>query len=373
MSEKNDSGDKTEAPTPKRIRDARKKGDVAKSKDLTATAGLVAWLAILAFAGGYAGERLVTLFEGVLAAAMAGGGVEPIFALGREAVGLVALLSAIALLPAVVAGILAEFLQTGPLLAFEKLKPKMDHLNPGEGLKRMFSMDNLVELLKTVAKTLLLVAVTGAVIWAALPALLGALPAAPLQPHAGAGRGEALAMLAEHGRRASQLIFWVLAAFLLVAALDMAWQRHSYIKKLRMSLRDIRDEVKKEEGDPHVKGQRRQLHQEWAESSAIQAAAGAHALVVNPTHIAVALDYDPVDCPLPVVAAIGEGTLAAAMRAAAEDAGVPIIRHVQCARDLRARALAGEMIPRDLFEVVAEVIAWARRERAAAEAAGGPQ
>jgi flagellar biosynthesis protein FlhB len=73
------------------------------------------------------------------------------------------------------------------------------------------------------------------------------------------------------------------------------------------------------------------------------------------------------------VAAIGEGTLAAAMRAAAEDAGVPIIRHVQCARDLRARALAGEMIPRDLFEVVAEVIAWARRERAAAEAAGGPQ
>lgn len=372
MAEKNDGGEKTEPPTPKKLREARKKGDVAKSKDLTATAGLIAWLAVLAFAGGYAGERLVALFEGAFAGVAAGSGLQPILALGWEAVGVFAMLSAIALVPAIVAGALAEFLQTGPLLAFEKLKPKMDNLNPGEGLKRMFSMDNLVELLKTIAKALLLIAVTVAVMWAALPALLGTLPAVPVEPRPGAGRAEAVALLAEHGRRASQLIFWTLAAFLLVAALDMAWQRHSYIKKLRMSLRDIRDEVKKDEGDPHVKGQRRQLHQEWAENSAVHAAAGAHALVVNPTHIAVALDYDPEDCPLPVVAAIGEGALAAAMRAAAEDAGVPIIHHVQCARDLRARALAGEMIPRDLFEVVAEVIAWAKREReAAARAAAG--
>ncbi len=372
MAEKNDGGDKTEKPTPRRLKEARKKGDVAKSKDLTATAGLIAWAVLLAFAGAVVAERLVALLEATFLAVASAEPAAQLSTLVAAAGRAFLLLSLLALLPAIVIGVLAEFLQAGPLLAFEKLKPDFAKLNPVEGLKRMFSMDNLVELLKTAIKALLLLAITAAVIRASLPGLLSALPAAPLAPRAGAGQAEALAILAEHGRHGARLLLWTLAAFLLVAAADMAWQRHSYLKKLRMSMRDIRDEVKKDEGDPQMKGQRRQLHQEWAENSAVAAARGAHALVVNPTHIAVALDYDPKACPIPVVAAIGEGTLAAAMRAAAEEEGVPILRHVTAARNLRARALVGEIVPRDLFELVAEVIAWARREREAAARADTP-
>src|SRR3546814_944798 len=129
-----------------------------------------------------------------------------------------------------------------------------------------------------------------------------------------------------------QLLAWTCAVFLLVAAADRAWAHHRFIRKLRMSRRDIRQEHKDNEGDPMLRAQRRQLHEEWANQSAVGAAAKANVLLVNPTHLAVALDYDPEDCPVPVIAAKGEGTLAAAMRAAAEAEGVPIVRNVEIGR-----------------------------------------
>jgi flagellar biosynthesis protein FlhB len=132
---------------------------------------------------------------------------------------------------------------------------------------------------------------------------------------------------------------------------------------MRMSLRDIKQEYKESEGDPHVKQQRKQAHQEWSQRNQAQAARNANVLVVNPTHVAIAIDYDRDSSPVPTIAAKGEDHVARAMREAAEEAGVPIVRNVPLARDLLARAEVGEIVPGDLFEIIAEVILWAREVR----------
>lgn len=364
MSGKDDSGDKTEKPTPRRLQDARKKGDVAKSKDVPATVGLLAWLLLLTFGAGFAGTRLAGLFEqGFLVIASRADPSTAFVEAGWAAAGVFLAVTALAMIPAALVGAAAEFLQTGPVFTFEKMKPDLAKLNPFEGIKRMFSLDNLVELAKTVAKTVLLLFVAWVVIRAALPEILGAMPRAALATAPGVGRDLAYLGLVQTGSLTTRLLGWTLATFLLVAFADMVWAKHSHEKKLKMSLRDIRDEVKQDEGDPQMKGQRKQLHQEWASQNSIATARNAHVLVVNPTHIAIALDYDPDDCPVPVVAAKGEGPLAQAMREAAEAAGVPIIRNVDVARALFNRTPVDEVVPEDMFEAIAAIIIWARQQR----------
>lgn len=358
MSDKNDGGDKTEKPTPKRLEDARKKGDVAKSKEVSSTVGLLVWLALGAGVTGYAASRLGALFDALFATIGKGwlhtgfaGAARSIGALSGE---LLLVLVAMLLLPVAAVGLLTEFLQAGPVLSFEKIKPKLDHLNPVEGVKRMFSMDNLIEVLKGIGKTALLFAVGWLVVRAAVPEIVGLARSTQLSPQAVGALTWSLTV---------KLLAWTLALFALVSVLDSAYQRWSFEKKMRMSIRDIKQESKESEGDPHVKQQRKQLHHEMAQRNAAQAAANANVLVVNPTHIAIAIDYDRESSPVPTIAAKGEEHVARAMREAAEAAGVPIVRNIPLARDLLARAQEGEIIPSDLFDIIAEVILWARDVR----------
>jgi flagellar biosynthesis protein FlhB len=266
--------------------------------------------------------------------------------------------SALALLPVAAVGIVAEYLQAGPVFAMDKLKPKAENLNPVEGVKRMFLMDNLVELAKSVGKTVLLAVVGWFVLLAALPSLAKLLL---VDDSAVGAVGVALWEVTR------STLVWTSALFVLVALLDAAWQRHSFTKKMRMSLRDIRQEVKESEGDPYIRQHRRQAHEEWSQRNAQQAARQANVLVVNPTHVAIAIEYDREACPVPMLSAKGEGHVARAMREAAEDAGVPIVRNVELARTLLARGEWGEIVPQDLFDIVAEVILWAREVRDAVE------
>lgn len=364
MAEKNNGGDKTEKPTPKRLQDARKKGDVAKSRDITATATLFVWLLVLLFGAGYAGNQVIALFDDGFALI---GGNAPfhaaLYQLGWSALWALLGITAVALLPAAITGVMSEFLQAGGVFTTEKMKPSLDKLNPVEGFKRMFSMDNLVELAKTLAKAALI----GFVVWLVLRGSLAEiiertgpvlLPVAETD-----GRAAAASILAYTGALVRTALLWTFGVFLLVAVLDMAWQKHSYIKKLRMSMRDIREEHKENEGNPLIKSSRRQLHEEWASQNAVGATRDANVLVVNPTHIAIALAYDQESCPVPMMTAKGEGPLAAAMRAAAEEAGIPIIRHVQVARRLYEDGTPDELIPRDMFDAIAQIILWAKRVR----------
>lgn len=352
MAQDQDSGDKTEQPTPKKLQDARKKGQVPKSRDLTSTVTLLVATALVLLAGAWVGRRLEGLIDAALLMAH-----QP-FALAAPrlaelALGVLVGVTALVLLPLAAVGVLTEYLQAGPVFALDKVLPKMEHLNPVEGIKRMFTLDAFIELAKAVFKTVLLLAI-GWLAVASLMPQLALLPRVDRPALVGSALHETL----------RQVLVWTVGAFVLLALLDAVYQRWSFRKKMRMSRRDIRQELKDSEGDPYVKQQRRQAHEEWNQRNAQAAARNANVLVVNPTHVAIAIDYDRDECPVPVVAAKGEDHLARAMREAAEEAGVPVVRNVPLARDLLARGEVGELIPPDLFDVIAEVVLWAREVRA---------
>ena len=364
MAGKNDGGDKTEQPTAKRLADARKKGDVPKSRDVTSTVVLFVWLIVLMFGAGYAGREIIGLFDGSFV--LIGGDVPfPIAVreLGRRAMVALLGITAVALIPAALSGVISEFLQAGGVFSAEKMKPGLDKMNPVEGIKKMFSMDNFIELVKTLAKAVLIVLVLYLVLRGSLPEILQQIGPQLVPVGETDGAPAAAQVLSYTESVVRSALLWTFGVFLFVAVLDYAWQRHSWIKKLRMSMRDIRQESKENEGDPLIKGNRRQMHREWAEQNAVGAARGAGVLVVNPTHLAIALQYDPESCPIPIMTAKGEGPLAQAMRAAAEEAGVPIIRHVPVARGLYENGAIDDMIPRDMFDAIAQIILWAQKVR----------
>ncbi|WP_426305059.1 type III secretion system export apparatus subunit SctU [Acidovorax facilis] len=350
MAGQDDSGDKTEKPTPKKLQDARKNGEVPKSKDLTATATLLTLLLLATVALPLAGQQMTSLIDLSLRG-FQGPFSEALAQLGWQSLRTLLTLVGLVVVPVTVIGVLVEFLQAGPVLTMEKVWPKAEHLNPVSGLKRMFSLDNLVELLKSLLKTVLIAIIA----WVALKSLL---PDLPLLTSA---RPEAVGSALWHA--SWTLLAWVTGAFLLVSAIDLAWQRYSFMKKMRMSMRDIRQEMKDAEGDPHLKGQRKQLQQEWAQQSANKAAAGAHVLVVNPTHVAIAIDYHRDRCPVPTVIAKAQDDDALAMRTAAQEAGVPVLRNIDLARQLLADTETGDVVPAELFDLIATVILWAQDVR----------
>ena len=350
MADQEPSGDKTENATPKRLRDARKRGDVAKSRDLTNTLGLAFMMALFALAMVAGTERVA----GLTLAAMEAPGQRfdvAVAELGGEAIATFLTLSAILLLPIAAFGMLVEFLQTGPILALEKVNPNLENVSPVSGIKRMFSLDNLVEVLKSIAKT----AILFTVLWLIVSNAIDELAWLPAN-----GPG---ALVDATGALLLRIFGWTLGIFLLIMALDTAYQQHSYARKMRMSIRDIRQESKDSEGDPMVKGQRRQMHKEFAEESASDAARSATVLVVNPTHVAVAILYERDTRPVPIVTAMGRDGAAQAMRDAAGERHVPVLRNERLARTLLADVEEGDAVPRALFDVVAEVILWATRTR----------
>jgi len=163
------------------------------------------------------------------------------------------------------------------------------------------------------------------------------------------------------------LFGWTMGVFVFIAILDFAYQSHSHEKKLMMSIRDLKDEYKNNEGDPHIKGQRQQLAREWAQEGAVNSASDASVLVVNPTHVAIALIYDKDQTPVPVVAARGVGDTALAMRRAAVASGVPVLRNIPLARQLLRDTENGDIVPRELFDIIAEVILWASANKETAD------
>ena len=363
MADKQDSGDKTEKPTPKRLRDARKKGDIAKSKDVGVALSSLFFLLLFAVSANYIASRFAGFMQNSILVATSEDFPAALGKLTGEATVTLLVSSAIILVPMMVMGMAAEFLQVGALLTGEKMKPQLSKLNPVDGLKRMFGKDGLVEMVKNVIKAALVICATWLVLRASLPEIASVSIIADPSPLGGAGPQAAADVGSLTYALTLRLFGWGAAVFVFVAALDRLYQQHAFMKKMRMSMRDIKQEHKQDEGDPYIKSSRRQMHEEWANQSAVGAVGNSAALLVNPTHLAIALEYDPEDCPVPVIAARGEGNLAALMRAEAERCEVPIIRNVAAARRLWARGEVGEIVPEEMFDVVAEVILWAKKAR----------
>ncbi|MGJ4729925.1 type III secretion system export apparatus subunit SctU [Luteimonas sp. SDU101] len=352
MADKDQGADKTEKPTPKKIRDARKEGNVARSKELTGTVLLLGWIALGGMLASFIYGRLAGLFNQSLQA-VGQDFHEALPRLGQLAFETLLWICLPLLAMVLALGVVIEFLQVGPVLSIKKITPKMDKMNPVEGVKRMFSMDNLVELVKSVLKCAALIGI-GYIVLRGMMEWLLKLPYAP---------PSAMAAAFWHGVK--WIAVWTIAVFFLVSALDVWYQKFSYTRKLRMSRRDIRQELKENEGDPYVKQRRRQLHQEWAQQNMLTSVRKSNVVVTNPTHIAVALQYEPGETELPVVVAKGEGAFAELIKKTAEEEGIPILQNVPLARGLNEQVELDDYISGEFFDAVAEVLHWAENVRRA--------
>lgn len=344
------SGEKTELPTPKKLRDAREEGQVAHSKDLT-QAGLV--VALFGYLIAQGPLWLRTLGEMMLM---------PLGVLGlpfEQAVNALTdrLLSESIHLVLPVLGIVLglglalELGQTGMLLAFKGLAQFGKRLNVVANIKNLFSARNLVEFLKSCLKVVLLSAIVFWVIQAALPGLM-TLPQAGIL-----GVGAAL------GAMLQSLLLQFALVFGVIAGADFFWQRYQHRKQLMMSKHEVQQEYKQSEGDPHIKGERKQLRLEMLSEGAVSRAREATVLVTNPVHVAIALAYIKDQMPLPRVTGMGREAVARRMVIAAREAGVPVVEHVPLAWSLLETAQTDAYIPEELVEPVAEVLRWVQIAR----------
>lgn len=341
--------EKTEEPTPRKLREARKRGEVPRSREMGTAAALLAAAAAMALSGGAALDALTELFALTWRAAGQGLAASPTAVL--EAGAWLGLRAALPLLLMVLfAGTLASFLQVGGLLTFEPIAPKPQRLDPIKGAKNLFNQRRLVELLKSILK----IALIGWVAWAALEDGLRGI--------VGLAARDAGAALEAAGGIVVDLLWRVGLAMAAIAVLDVLYQRWRHRQDQKMTKEEVKREHKEQEGDPQAKQQRERAHREIVDHAAVEEVRRADVLVVNPTHLAVALRYDAEEHEAPEVTAKGQDALAQRMIAAAQQAGVPVMRDVPLARSLFDLEL-GEEIPEKLYEAVAAVLRAAWRER----------
>ena len=345
------SGEKTELPTPKKLRDARQKGQVARSQELVTAASLIAVIAVTwATFDGFVARMIRLVDESARLAAerdFASTGMTGVYLAAADVVAVMLPLLGVA----IVVGIAANYIQVGSLFAPESIMPKLEKVNPGSGFKRIFSMKQLIEMLKSILKIVIL----SLLLYVVLSKSIGAFMAAP---HCGLGCLGGLIDVVLF-----QVLVYSALAFVVVALADLAYQRHSHTKSLMMTKDEVKREYKESEGDPHIKGHRRQLAQELAMGDGGVAARKGTAAIVNPTHFTVIVSYRPESFPLPIVTAKGRDIIAHYLRAEAESAGVPVFRNVRLARGLYDSTPVDQPIPDELFEAVAEVLVWVDRNR----------
>jgi type III secretion protein U len=333
------SGARTEEPTPRRLREARGRGEVARSADLLAAAALAGGLAGLTVAG----RDLVDVLSRSLRAAAAGPawGADPA-GLARDALLLVLRLSLPPAGGALAAVALAGALQTGFAFSPAAARPRLERLDPFRGLARLVDASQAVRAALGLAKALLLLALL--VAWGGDAArALSSLPRA-------AAPGALAAAAPLLGRLALRLA----AALAVLGVVDLLLERRRLRRALRMSRDEVRRELREDEGDPARRAERRRAHRALVEAGAV---ARATVVVVNPTLVAVALRHERGGAGAPVVVAKGAGPAAARIRSAARRAGVPVVKDVPLARALLRLADVGDEIPEELYDAAAALLA----------------
>lgn len=342
-------GEKTEQPTRKRLRDARRKGQVARSQDLSAALVFCAAVAVVIGLGGYAVLALIGMMQQqFIHAASYHGSLELATTLSelRSAARSLVLTVGPLLGGMFLIALLIGYLQVRGIFAVEPAKPDAKKLNPAEGFKRKFlTLRPYLEMGKSVIK----MAIIAALIAWLVRADAGQIVRMVYQP---------LTVSASYIAGALIAIAWKVAlVFLVFGIADFFLQQFLHRRDLRMTKQEVRDEYKETEGNPLHKHARRQRHREILMQHLVAAVRKADAVVVNPTHVAVALKYDGKIMNAPTVTAKGADFMAARMRAVAREAGIPILRDVPLARALYELELEEE-IPEELYEAVAVVLRW---------------
>lgn len=345
------SGEKTEQPTPKKLDDARKKGQVAKSQDLVSAATLVGSIGIVfLLTGDFIGRQIVELtqktflrgatFKGELDMATAGDAL-------LEGLATLALTLAPLFIVVFVLAALVGYIQVGSLFSVEAIKPDVNRLNPFSAFQqKFFKARTYIEFAKTLVKLVIATGVAGYVVLGSrdlLPALARVSPA------------ETGAFILG---QVIQLGLAVAICFIALGALDFFLQKFLHIQDLKMTKQEVKEEWKEQEGDPHIKAERRAIHMELLNEASAHAVRESDVVLVNPTHVAVALRYDRKTMNAPQVVAKGADLMAAQIREIAREAGVPIKRDVALARALYELEVNSE-IPEHLYEAIAVVLRWA--------------
>jgi flagellar biosynthetic protein FlhB len=345
VAEDTDQSSKTEEPTSRRLDEARKHGDVAKSADLASWASLAGTTGAVAIAGGWACQDLSRRLLPFLASAgdveLEHGGAVEVF---RQAVNAAAPILILTLGAGVVFGVAGNVLQHGFLWTTEKMKPDLSKVSPIEGFKRLFGIDGFAQFIRSVLK----IVIVAWVAWASLnphvhdlEALTGMDPAGILPFASGLLRTLAIAVLTFLG--AGALIDWI-------------WQRQRFLSKMRMSREELKEEIRQSEGDPHVKAKIRQIRNDRARRRMMQQVPKATVVIANPTHYAVALLYKEGETAAPVCLAKGVDRVALKIREIAEEAKVPVIEDPPLARALYASVELDEPIPVGHYQAVAKII-----------------
>ena len=350
MAEEQDQSQKTEEPTLKKLDDARKKGQGVNSREVTNLFMLVAAAIVVAVVlPGVMGD-VATSMRPFIAEPhlMKIGDADAPSGLANVGTKLLAAL-AMPLGVFVVAALGAGLVQRGFNVSAESMKPELKKISPLKGLKRMFSLRSVAEFAKGIAKLVIVGAVGVATI---MPELDG------LEQLATMSTTQFMAQIHDLVLR---LLVGVCSIMALIAGLDYLYQRFEFMKQMRMSRQEIKDEYKQTEGDPAIKGKIRQLRQERARGRMMSAVPDADVVVTNPTLYAVALKYDSDKMSAPVLVAKGADLVAKRIRAVAEESDVPIVRNPPLTRALYATAELDQEIPVEHYKAVAEVIGYVWR------------
>ncbi len=360
MADEQDESQKTEEPTTKRISDARGKGDVANSREVSNFFMIAAGTAVVAFWLPAAGPDFKSTMSVFIINAHSirvdGASLQGLTASTVAAVGKLLFLPALAFIGAALA---SGVVQNGIVFSGEKIKPDLSKLSPLKGAKRLFSLQTVAEFIKGLAKLAIVGSIAVAIAWNAAKFL-------PLVPLTEIG----LSLEFLH-RVVVKILSAVLAAIAVMALADFLYQRFEHTKKLRMTPQEIKDEMKQTEGDPHVKARLRAVRGERARQRMIQAVPSADVVVTNPTHFAVAMTYDRDGGGAPRVVAKGTDAVALRIRTVAEEHEVPIVENPPLARALYAGVEIDQEINPEHYQVVAEVIAYVYRLRGGTPRLGG--
>lgn len=344
MAEGADRSSKTEAPTQRRLDEARRQGDVAKTQDVPAFLALAAAAGVLMIGGGWMTRSITRALVPFIAHP------DAIDVTGLGSVGVLrAALTAgapalLVLVAAAVAGVAGHLIQHGFLWTPAKLAPDFGKLNPMQGVQRLFGLDSLMNFLKSLVK----IVAVGLVAWVVLKNRLQSFSTLP-------GLSPAL-ILPLSFAIVRPLAFAVLAMMAVVAGADWLWTRQRFIVRMRMSREEIKQDHRESEGDPHVKGRQKQIRLQRSRQRMIQNVPKATVVVMNPTHYAVALRYAKGETEAPVCVAKGVDRVALKIREVAEQHGVAVVEDPPLARALYAAIDVDETIPREHYHAVAQII-----------------
>lgn len=348
--------EKTEKATPKKLRDARKKGQVAKSQDFPSAFTFVVSIAVTLFSTTFLFQQMGGFLVGVFRSVGTTSDLTTRLPgyIGQSLMVILTTSLPICIITALV-GLLVSFLVVGPVFSSEVLKIDLKRLNPVTNIKNMFKLKTWIEMLKSILKITGAMILIYSVVYNSIPEIVST----AAMPVIGATEVFSDFLV--------KVIIRVGIFFLLVAIFDLAFQRYNFGKEMKMEKFEVKQEFRDTEGDPHMKSRRKQVAQEMAYQDGPPSVRRARAIITNPIHIAVAIEYHEETEPAPKIVTMGQGLIADRMIQIGQEAQIPIMRNVTLAQTLFQKGKIGDYVPEETYSAIAEVLQWLKRLEAGEE------